>query len=119
MIGLICRAERQPIPKMACPIGLLSACDASTRLTATESFMAGMNTVRTASGGNIFYLSWDSVLLRFSCPRLWDVAFLFSGFLEKLAVQREQRLVDHTRCRQCGYDLRATPERCPECGLTN
>jgi hypothetical protein len=44
-------------------------------------------------------------------------AFLGVGWLASLLVQKTPPAPSGLRCRACGYDLRATPERCPECGV--
>ncbi len=56
-------------------------------------------------------------------PLLWLVAGI-TGFLPVWIVhtriwylnRRRQRRRDAECCVHCGYDIRATPQRCPECG---
>lgn len=52
---------------------------------------------------------WGSILLG---AELGLSALLFQRFRAKA----KQRRVRTGFCIKCGYDLRATPERCPECG---
>jgi hypothetical protein len=63
----------------------------------------------------------DSRFSRFNVP-YW-LLFALTAWLPAvrgLAVHRSRRLRayrrTHGQCLQCGYDLRATPDRCPECG---
>jgi len=48
---------------------------------------------------------------------IWPLVLILGGFESWRTIRRRrQRTIG--LCRVCGYDLRATPERCPECGTT-
>jgi hypothetical protein len=48
----------------------------------------------------------------------WFAALLFAIFpaIRLRSILRTRRLNRAGLCERCGYDLRATPDRCPECG---
>jgi hypothetical protein len=54
----------------------------------------------------------------FVVSRVWALALLLAVLpgLRIAMWDRERRRWRAGLCRRCGYDLRATPDRCPECG---
>jgi hypothetical protein len=85
-----------------------------------ESYWSDATTAASAAHVGVFYLDsrhlvtgWWSVGVQF-----WLLAILTGVFPLFWFVRywRNRTRLSGGRCAHCGYDLRATPERCPECG---
>jgi hypothetical protein len=63
---------------------------------------------------------WLASVLTGIFPAVWAVRrrSAIAGFVFTLARGRRWTRHEGARCPSCGYDLRATPDRCPECGTT-
>jgi hypothetical protein len=48
---------------------------------------------------------------------LWFVVLAFSVVPTRWVIRRRRQRVPAGHCQTCGYDLRETPQRCPECGM--
>jgi hypothetical protein len=66
---------------------------------------AGPTSMGAAATREVFFPHWSLVLLTAAGPAAWYA-------------RRRRRLRSRSlgHCPACGYDLRATPDRCPECG---
>jgi hypothetical protein len=60
-----------------------------------------------------FSFQYESLALPY-----WFITLAFAVVPARSSLRAARRawLTRHGRCGDCGYDLRATPERCPECG---
>ena len=71
----------------------------------------------TAAHGRIQHLPGGSTLTGIDVPLWFVVTLTAAGPALALLHRRRRRLRGRAGlCRRCGYDLRATPGRCPECG---
>ena len=78
---------------------------------------AGIKTAWFLGFGYLFAETSRGSLRGFGVPD-WFLALLFAILpaLRLRAAIRSRRRRRAGHCPRCGYDLRATPERCPECG---
>jgi hypothetical protein len=77
------------------------------------------------ANGNYLYLpvlsGGANVAFRGCFFPIWTLLLLFAAMpsVAAMKIRRERRRRSLGQCIYCGYDLRATPEKCPECGRAN
>ena len=84
-------------------------------------FIAGCLLTVIAAGGRISYADDGTCFWREYRMPLWPIAAV-TAVIPYVWLRNRTRIDARNRnglCPACGYDLRATADRCPECGRAN
>ena len=121
-VGFLARAAGQPAsfhvfwqswrpypPQAAWGVGGDEVIDLlGMRVYTGEELVIADTTVRVVA---IYLPCWHAALLSAAFPAVWLISRL-----GRRRVARQRR--EAGCCVRCGYDIRATPDACPECGAT-
>lgn len=95
--------------------GVLSAADRYGNQTFWQSL--GFDAYRSPPTGSYPTSGWGILVPNWFCALIFGVLPLWLVRRCAREFKASRRRCNHL-CDTCGYDLRATPERCPECGMT-
>ena len=123
-VGKLCRVKRRPFNLLA-GVSLVLCLAACTKWWCSHGIILGD---QPSSDGKGYVLVtdftgflwsqttttpavhyWAITILTGACP-----TFVADRYLRRRLLR--MRRIRNSCCQNCGYDLRATPDRCPECG---
>jgi hypothetical protein len=87
-------------------------------LSSPQNYSMFIQALSLLFGATVLWIALSIFLSMLGGPLviLLAITLVVTFLLRRRRLNQKERWINEGRCAACGYDLRATPDRCPECG---